>query len=123
MVVSLLEIAEAAALGLGSEAEECANVGLRFLSYPIPDRGVPADLAAFRSFVELLVELLDGGETVVVHCRHGIGRASLVAAAVLASGGVAPDEAWTRIADARGRPVPDTQLQRTWLEGFVDSVG
>jgi predicted protein tyrosine phosphatase len=37
------------------------------------------------------------GGHVVTHCRFGIGRASLLAAAVLMLEGVDPDKAWRRL--------------------------
>jgi hypothetical protein len=46
----------------------------------------------------------------------GIGRSSLLAAAVLVEDGVDPDEAWDLIS-ARGYAVPDTEEQRIWLTG------
>jgi protein-tyrosine phosphatase len=45
----------------------------------------------------------------------GIGRASLVAAAVLRLLGLPGDEAFSRVQAARGLPVPDTDEQRQWL--------
>ena len=50
----------------------------------------------------------------LIHCRQGIGRSSLLAAAVLEASSL--DEAWRRIAEARGRSVPDTPEQRAWLQ-------
>ncbi|GGM59052.1 hypothetical protein ACFFX1_41745 [Dactylosporangium sucinum] len=51
---------------------------------------------------------------VVAHCRIGIGRASLLAAGILALTGVPPERAWPLIERARGLPVPDTPEQRAW---------
>jgi len=45
-VVSLLESAEAREVGLASEALYCEAAGIRFHSYPIPDRGVPSSAEA-----------------------------------------------------------------------------
>ena len=41
-VVSLLEPHEVTDLGLGAEAELCASRGVRFISFPIADRGTPS---------------------------------------------------------------------------------
>ena len=51
----------------------------------------------------------------MIHCRAGIGRSSLLAAAVLRVEGRTADEAWQRITEARGLPVPDTDEQRDFL--------
>src|SRR5215207_7452876 len=41
LVVSLLEREEVSELGLQREAELCRACGIEFVSFPIPDRGVP----------------------------------------------------------------------------------
>jgi hypothetical protein len=40
-VVCLLEPDEANELGLGEEEEFCQRHGIEFISFPIPDRGLP----------------------------------------------------------------------------------
>jgi protein-tyrosine phosphatase len=54
----------------------------------------------------------------LLHCRFGIGCASLLAAAVLVLEGVDADEAWRRLTCARGLGVPDTEEQRRWVAGL-----
>lgn len=49
-VVSLLESAEALKIGLGEEQSACERNGMRFFSYPIPDRGLPSSLSEFAAF-------------------------------------------------------------------------
>jgi hypothetical protein len=50
-LVSLLEEDEAVLLGLADEAPIAEHVGLKFLSYPIPDTEIPSNIAAFQTFV------------------------------------------------------------------------
>jgi protein-tyrosine phosphatase len=100
-------------LGLAGEAEAAAAAGLRFVGVPIPDRAVP-DAAAVLPVLRDLAGRLRAGAHVVTHCRFGIGRASLLAAALLVLNGVAPDVAWERLEVARGLAVPDTAEQREW---------
>jgi protein-tyrosine phosphatase len=61
---------------------------------------------------------LEAGESVVIHCRMGIGRASMLAVGVLCAEGLSADEAWQRVESARGLPVPDTEAQRSWVNGL-----
>ena len=111
-VVSLLEHHEVEELELHAEASTCKARGIAFTSFPIPDRGVPEDRSAA---IALAQELGKARQSVVVHCRAGIGRSSTIAAAVLVLLGQDPNQALDSIANARGLPVPDTQLQRDWL--------
>ncbi|MFD4769576.1 tyrosine protein phosphatase [Streptomyces niveus] len=80
--------------------------GLRFVSVP--------DLASALSTLRELSDGLADGAHVVTHCRAGIGRASLLAAALLILGGTDPDLAWHALEEARGLAVPDTPEQREW---------
>ena len=121
-VVSALTPAEELDLDLAEEQAACHEYGLRFVSLPIADRGVPSSPSAFRETVEELIHSLDAGQTVLVHCRQGIGRAALIAASVLAEAGEGPESAFARIQQARGRPVPDTEEQRNWVRRFATST-
>ena len=118
VLVSVLTNSELAELQLSAEPELARQAGLTYISFPIPDRGAP-EVAAATDLVGRLEERLAGGEFIVVHCRAGIGRSSLIAAAVLVREGLSPAEAWERISAARGLSVPDTETQRAWLAAFA----
>ena len=118
ILVSLLEPDEAAALGLSAEGELAEKVGIHFLSYPIPDRTVPADSASFRKFIARLVEAVQSGKRVGVHCRGCIGRSTVTAASVLIQLGFTPSDALAMIETARECPIPDTLEQLNWILRF-----
>jgi len=118
-VVSLLEGNEAIELELENEEALCNSAGLYFISYPIPDRGVPEVRAGFTELVTSLAERLRGGDSVAVHCRAGIGRSGLVSACVLGLLGVAPDAAFAMLSRTRGVAVPDTEAQAEWVREFM----
>ncbi len=119
LVVSLLTPDEVTEFDLDGEGTAGAAHGVRFLSFPIPDRDVPGSPAAFRHLVAAISQELSAGCGVVVHCRQGIGRAGLVAAAILIATGIDIDAAIARVSTARGRPVPETAAQRHWLDEFA----
>lgn len=62
IVVSLLEDAEAGELGLSDEASAMQSEGMRFLSLPIPDRGVPASTPAVAALIADITKALAAGE-------------------------------------------------------------
>lgn len=119
LVLSLLERSEVDELELACEADLCRASGIAFWSFPIVDRGVPEDA---RSLARLAREIAGCGKAVAIHCRAGIGRASLVAAAVLCASGMAPGAALSAIQQARGVPVPDTDMQRAWVLRFGEQL-
>ncbi|MEI9985968.1 MAG: protein-tyrosine phosphatase family protein [Aliidongia sp.] len=122
IVLSLLEQEEISELGLQSEASLCRNQGMVFLSFPIPDRGVPASLRETVILTQALARDIGNGRAVAVHCRAGIGRSSLIAACTLVCLGADPAAAFDMIAKARGVGVPDTEGQRNWVTVFRESI-
>ncbi len=114
-IVSLLEDHEAFELGLAEEARLCQANELAFVSFPIPDRGVPSNVGAFAELILGIHSRCTSGESVVVHCRAGIGRSGVVAAGVLVAGGTSVEEAFRIVSIARGIDVPDTPGQAEWL--------
>jgi protein-tyrosine phosphatase len=108
-IVSMLEYWEAESVGLSRERAASERIGLRFLSYPIPDR------VSFDAFVNGLASRLQQGERIGVHCRGCIGRSTIVAACTLIKLGWNPKAALRAIQDARGCAVPDTPEQKAWI--------
>ena len=121
VLVSLLTTDESDEIGLGGEDQACREHSVTFISFPIEDRSVPSDADAAARLVQVLRDSLEQRKRVGIHCRAGIGRSAMVAAAVLAGLGFSPDAAFRRISDARGCDVPDTSVQRIWVEQFVGS--
>jgi protein-tyrosine phosphatase len=117
-IVSTVEDWEAAELGLSSERDLCEALGMRFISYPLPDRSTPRDLKGFRAFVKSLAERLSGGEKIGVHCRGCIGRSTVVTASTLIIMGWTSLNALDAIEAARGCSIPDTEQQRDWIVEF-----
>ncbi len=115
VVTSLLTPDEVAEFELQDEELQSRAQGLEFYSFPIPDYGVPGSSADLSKLVTRLETALDSGKNVAIHCRQGIGRSSVVAASVLIAAGEESNEAFRRIEQARGRPVPDTAEQREWV--------
>ena len=117
LVVSLLEREEVSELGLQREAELCRACGIEFISFPIPDRGVP-EIQQASDIARSIADGIASGRSVAVHCRAGIGRSSVIAACALICSGIEASEALTLIRAARGVIVPDTEEQRDWIMAF-----
>jgi len=119
VVVSLLTQSENDELKLKDEATFSKLRGIRFLSFPIEDRGVPPSSAKVEQLVSQLGHEIQQGKNVAVHCRQGIGRSSLISAALLISSGEDVEQALQAIGKARGLEVPETVEQRKWLDQFA----
>ena len=116
VVVSLLEKNEEYSVGLAREEELCEKNGMEFISYPIPDMGLPRSLQTYRDITKNIFDKISNGASVVVHCRAGIGRTGIVTAGVLLHSGMQVEEALEVVSKGRGIQVPDTDEQREWVE-------
>jgi predicted protein tyrosine phosphatase len=119
IIVSLLEAAEEAELELGDESAASTARGLEFRAFPIPDHGVPKSRDAVARLADQLVAALHAGKHVAIHCRQGLGRSPLIAAAALISAGQAVEMAIGAVRQARGLEIPETHAQREWLADFA----
>jgi protein-tyrosine phosphatase len=121
--VSALTPDESRRLGLDEVAGAAAAAGIEFLPFPIDDRGVPRLVDDAVVIGVRLAAHMRAGRFVVAQCFGGIGRSTLIAGVTLAILGVAADEALRLVGDARGLPVPDTEVQRHWLREFATEHG
>ncbi len=113
-LVSMLTPQEDIEVGLQAEAQYCAELGLRFHRHPVPDRRVPQQ-PAFNEFITSLLPVLTQGGFIAIHCRAGIGRSTIVAAALLCRLGLSASDAVALITEARGFEVPDTDDQLEFI--------
>jgi len=116
-LVTLLTPLEETDLGLLLEPQYCDELGIRFYRHPVPDREVPPQ-PAFDQFIDSLLPRLQQGGFVAIHCRVGIGRSSVAAAALLCRLGVSARDAIILISRARGFAVPDTDDQLDFILDF-----
>jgi len=121
-VLSLLMAEEEQDLDLKNEARKVKAQGMKFMSFPIPDRQVPRSESEVAAIVEKLDADLSSGKNVVVHCRQGIGRTGLVAACLLVTKGLSPGAAVESLSAARGLQVPETAEQRRWIDHYAATL-
>ena len=101
VLVTLLESFEMRKLSIPDLLPIAKKLRLRSLWFPIPDVSVPSDMDATVSLVEAIVGHMGRGETVVVHCRGGLGRSGTIAACCLVARGRDPLEAIELVRAAR----------------------
>ena len=94
-----------------------ANRGHRAVWFPVPDLHAPNIDDALGVLADVRARL-DGGDTVVVHCAAGIGRAGTFATCLLITMGMSADDALAHIAAHRPMAGPEVGAQRA----LVDSI-
>jgi protein-tyrosine phosphatase len=118
VIISLLENEEAAQLELFREGDAAASNGVKFISFPIPDRGAPPSVRAALPLLKKIVDALEEGKNVAVHCRQGIGRSGLIAVGALMSSGIGAEKAIDIVSKARGLKIPETPAQLQWIHAL-----
>jgi protein-tyrosine phosphatase len=93
----------------------------RSIWFPIHDlHAPPAD--AMRDLVAVLIALLGRGETLVVHCAAGKGRAGTTAVCVLTALGMPVDDALAHVTASRPGAGPEVGAQRDLVREFARSL-
>lgn len=54
--------------------------GMQVIYVPVPDFGIPVDLAAFQAAVQRAIECARAGQNIVIHCYAGQGRTGMFVA-------------------------------------------
>jgi protein-tyrosine phosphatase len=122
LVVSLLGHSEARALGLDGEREQVKSHGMDFVSFPIPDMGLPPSVEDFARLSSMLFQQVNAGVNTLVHCHAGIGRSGLVVAGILLHCNLDPEQAFAHVSKIRGVRVPETHDQEDWLTRYSDAI-
>ena len=120
-IVSFLTDEENEELGLEYERMDCRKEGFDFIKFPIEDRQVPDSYLKTKELRNNLVEKLNQNQKILMHCRGGIGRVSIISAIVLSTlNKVSVKQSFSTISKIRGLNVPDTDEQITWTEAFIE---
>jgi protein-tyrosine phosphatase len=116
VVVSLLEMDEIDELDLGREMQICSNAGIEYINIPIADRSIPSKNSNIEKLLIGINHKLENESSVVIHCRMGIGRSSIIAGCLLQTVGFKTSQIIDLISKIRGMKVPDTEEQLNWLK-------
>jgi protein-tyrosine phosphatase len=124
VLVSLMEDHEYRGYQIPELLERDKFGDIEILRFAIKDMGVPqeAESERFQAFVRDVVQRLEQGQNVVVHCRGGLGRTGTLAACVLvALGRHTADEAIAAVREARKGTV-QTREQEDFVRLFEETV-
>jgi len=93
------------------EAIHAGTLPFEVIRFPIPDGGVPSDIAAFRRIMAGLAVRLRLGENILIHCLSGVGRTALAAICLFQEFGISQQNASYMIGKAGSYPESPDQLQ------------
>ena len=121
-LVSLLEPAEFLALRIEALPERARAAGLQWHGLPISNGAAPDArlLSAWATLGPRLVDDLQAGQRVLVHCRGGNGRTGTVAAMLLLQAGVCSSGQDAIACLRRVRPEAiETRAQAAFVESWA----
>mmetsp|Transcript_6316 Transcript_6316/g.13929 ORF Transcript_6316/g.13929 Transcript_6316/m.13929 type:complete len:204 (+) Transcript_6316:116-727(+) len=120
-IVCLLNAAELRSFSLRNYEDHVTQSGLSYISFPIVECAAPDSLPTAAAFVETLVQRLQLGEVLAVHCRGGVGRAGLVAACTLLRLGISANasEAMKMVRSLRCRTAVETRRQEDFVSQYA----
>lgn len=117
VLVSLVQEIELETLNTPNLLSQIASHHMRSIWFPVPDFGTPASMSGLMQLVEQILELAQAGQTVVIHCRAGLGRTGLVTSACLVALGFSATHAFMRVREARPGCV-ETVAQEAYVQQF-----
>jgi protein-tyrosine phosphatase len=122
-IISFLTDEENEELGLEYERMDCRREGFDFIKFPIEDRQVPDSYLKTKELVNTLVGNINENKKILMHCRGGIGRVSIISASVLSTlHNISVKQSFSTISKIRGIQVPDTDEQIAWTESFMERM-
>jgi protein-tyrosine phosphatase len=117
-IMSLLEPAEAAKIGLAAQEAACSAQGIAFLNHPIRDMHLP-EATAFAALAADVAARLRNGSNIALHCYASIGRSGMLACTILGHFGYTSQTALSHVSQMRGKPVPDTEEQAAFIKQIM----
>ena len=122
-LVSFLTDEENEELGLEYERMDCRREGFDFIKFPIQDLQTPDSYLKTKELVNILVGKMNENAKILMHCRGGIGRVSIIAASVLSTlHNASVKQSFEDISKIRGIKVPDTEEQIDWTIEFLSKM-
>lgn len=120
-LVTLLESEEMKQLQIPTLLTDAEAYGLQPRWFPIPDFGTPASMDDLSGLVQDVLTWLRQAQTVVVHCKGGLGRSGLVTASCLTALGYSPDDAFAQVRRVRPGSVETTD-QEAYVVAFAERL-
>jgi protein-tyrosine phosphatase/nicotinamidase-related amidase len=100
--------------GVPTLKEDAAARGIEVRQLPIRDQGVPS-LHDADEATRWVLESVDAGEDVVLHCMGGLGRTGTLAACALVTRGASAEEAIAAVRQARGPRAVEIEEQARFV--------
>ncbi|MBB2496605.1 cyclin-dependent kinase inhibitor 3 family protein [Aquipseudomonas ullengensis] len=118
-VITLMPHSELAANGTAQIAEHCQALNLAWFHLPVADEQVPQEdfTRAWPAASQQILDRLQAGQAIAIHCKGGSGRTGLIAARLLIAAGLPRSEAIALVQALRPKAIQHP-AHRGWIEQF-----
>jgi len=117
VLVSLITYQEMNEMHLNYMSLRVQEYGIESMHFALAEKHVPSPIDHIINIVNVIIHRMRDGKTVLVHCKGGKKRSSIVAMAVLVALGMSPSDAITCGRNSRPGINPDP-IQALFLELF-----
>lgn len=121
MIISLLTYTESVQLGLSTEADVCKSHSIEFINFPIMDKSI-CGFDQFVEFVEVLYNKTKRLNSLLFHCKFGVGRSGMAAIGLLLKHGLDLEKSIKQVSEIRGYDVPQSLSQRKLLSLYFQKL-
>ena len=121
-IVCLIEAHEFPEMQIERLREQSVTRGMHFIGFPIADVSIPPDVEPFFHLIVDICRRLAAGETVLIHCKGGLGRTGIVAAACLMLLGMPAAEAVVLVRQVRPGTIETPQQERFVVSDFARRI-
>jgi protein-tyrosine phosphatase len=118
ILLTLLETCEFEKLRIPNFRDRVQAHQIESWHFPIADFGTPTHMDELIELVDRILQTLQAGKTLVIHCKAGLGRTGLVTAACLIAIGYTPNDAFAHVRQARPGSL-ETPEQEAYAQAFA----